>query len=107
MENLLGSAGGTVAGMAVAVGYAFFALFVITIDRFRATSASKDDTQVELKVALYGLALMGLVLAPDGVTTLIAAITSGFKGGGDAIKLALAPIVVGAGAFAGVGLALL
>ncbi len=107
MERVLGSSGSYVVGMAVAIGYAFFALVVITLDRFRANSTSKDDTQVELKIVLFGLALMGLFIASDGVTSLVAAITSGFKGGGESIKVALAPIAVGAGAFAAIALGLL
>lgn len=106
MERILGSSATSLVGIGVAVGYAFLALVVITLDRFRANSTSKDDTQVELKIVLYGLALMGLFIASDGVTTLVTVITSGFKGGGDAIKLVLAPIVVGAGAFAAVMLGL-
>lgn len=50
MERMLASSGGLVFGLAAAIGYAFFALIVITLDRFRANSASKDDTQVELKI---------------------------------------------------------
>jgi len=102
MERLLGSSGGLVVGIAAAVGYAFFALVVITLDRFRATSASKDDTQVELKILLYALSLMGLFVAADGVAGLLASIAGGFKGGGDAIKIVLPPIVVGVGVLAGV-----
>ncbi len=102
MERLLGSSGGLVVGIAAAVGYAFFALIVITLDRFRATSASKDDTQVELKILLYALALMGLFVAADGVGGLLASIAGGFKGGGDAIKVVLPPIVVGVGVLAGI-----
>jgi hypothetical protein len=106
MERVFGSST-VIGGVGFAVGYAFLALILITLDRFRATSASKDDTQVELKVLLYGLALMSLAIAADGVSTLVAAVTSGFKGGGDSVKVALAPIAVGVGAFAGIGLALL
>ncbi|MEO7735493.1 MAG: hypothetical protein ABIY55_31355 [Kofleriaceae bacterium] len=102
MERLLGSSGGLVVGIAAAVGYAFFALIVITLDRFRATSASKDDTQVELKILLYALSLMGLFVAADGVAGLLSAIAGGFKGGGDAIKVVLPPIVVGVGVLAGI-----
>jgi hypothetical protein len=102
MERLLGSSSGLIAGIAAAVGYAFFALIVITLDRFRATSASKDDTQVELKILLYALALLGLFIAADGAGGLLATIASGFKGGGDAIKLALPPIVVGVGVLAAI-----
>jgi hypothetical protein len=106
MEGILGSSVGFVVGLAVAVGYAFFALIVLTLDRLRAGSPSKDDTQVELKIVLFGLALMALFIASDGASTLVAAITGGFRGGGDAIKVALAPLVVGGGVLAGILLAL-
>ena len=102
MERLIGSSSGLIVGIAAAVGYAFFALIVITLDRFRATSASKDDPQVELKVLLYALSLIGLFVAADGVVGLLAAIAGGFKGGGDAIKVVLPPIVVGLGVLAGI-----
>jgi hypothetical protein len=102
MERMLASPGGLVFGLAAAIGYAFFALVVITLDRFRANSTSKDDTQVELKILLYALALMGLFLASDGVGGVVGSITSGFKGGGDPIKLALPAIAVGAGTYAAV-----
>jgi hypothetical protein len=102
MERLLGSSSGLIVGIAAAVGYAFFALIVITLDRFRATSASKDDPQVELKILLHALALMGLFVAADGVAGLVSSIAGGFHGGGDAIKVVLPSIVVGAGVVAGV-----
>jgi len=93
MEQLAGQ-GGIAIGVAVAVGYAFFALVVITLDRFRPTSTSKDDAQVELKILLFALILMGLFIAADGATGLVATIVSGFKGGAGAIKGVLAPIAV-------------
>ena len=102
MDRMLSSIGGFVFGIAAAVGYAFFALVVVTLDRFRANSTSKDDTQVELKILLFALSLMGLVLAASGVTGVVSSITSGFKGGGDPIKFALPEIAVGAGTYAAV-----
>src|SRR4051794_39442808 len=107
MERILGSSSGLFAGVAIAIGYAFLALVVITLDRFRPASTNKDDTQVELKILLYALGLIGLFAAADGVTGLIASIVGGFKGGGAAIKAVLAPIVVGGGVVAGIALAFL
>jgi hypothetical protein len=107
MDRALGSAGGLIGGIGIAVGYAFLALVVITLDRFRPTSTSKDDTQVELKILLYALSLMALFIAAEGVTGLAATVLGGFKGGGDAIKGVLAPIVVGVGALAGLNAAFL
>src|SRR5438270_663723 len=100
MERLLNFAPGLAIGMTAAITYAFFALLLIALDRFRPSSASKDDTQVELKVLVFSLALIGLALAAGGVTDLVATVAGGFKGGGDAIKRVLAPIVVGAGVMA-------
>jgi len=100
MERLLNTAPGLTIGMTVAISYALFALLLITLDRFRPASASKDDTQVELKILVFALALIGLSLAAGGVTDLVAVIAGGFKGGGDAIKRVLAPIVVGGGVLA-------
>jgi hypothetical protein len=107
MERLMNFAPGLAIGMTVAISYAFFAMGLITLDRFRPGSTSKDDTQVELKVLLFALALIGLALGAGGVTDLVAIIASGFKGGGDAIKHVLAPIVVGGGTVAAMLLALL
>lgn len=107
MERLLNFAPGLAIGTSVAIGYAFFALLLITLDRFRPGSTSKDDTQAELKILLFALALIGLALGAGGVTDLAAIILGGFKGGGDAIKAVLAPIVVGAGTLAAILLAFL
>jgi hypothetical protein len=106
MERMIGSST-VIGGMAFAIGYAFLALVVITLDRFRASSTSKDDTQVELKILLFALALMSLAIASEGVTGLVAAVTSGFKTGAEGVKSALAPIAVGVGAFAAITLAVL
>src|SRR5262245_19648577 len=100
MERLMAAASGPIIGMAAAISYAFFALLLIALDRFRPGSASKDDTQGELKVLLFALALVGLALTAGGVTDLVTFIASGFKGGGDAIKLVVAPILVGAATLA-------
>jgi hypothetical protein len=107
MERALFSEGGLIFGAAAAVFYAFFAMGILTLDRFRASSTSKDDTQLELKVLLFALSLMGLFLACDGAASLVGEILGGFKGGGDSIKAVLPAIVVGAGVFAAVTLGLL
>src|SRR6185503_17628747 len=48
-----------------------------------------------------------LAIASEGVTGLVAAVTSGFKTGAEGVKSALAPIAVGVGAFAAITLAVL
>jgi hypothetical protein len=86
----------------VGLGY-----FVLSIDRQRAGSLSKDDTQAGIKLVLWGFLVGGVMLASGGVTQLLAFVFGGFKGGGAAIKQALPPIIVGAGVVAGVSAALL
>src|SRR5204862_336963 len=84
------SEGGLALGIAAAAGYAFLALGLLTLDRFRASSTSKDDGQLELKVLIFALALIGLTLVADGAAGLLGMVLGGFKGAGDAIKQALA-----------------
>jgi len=76
------------------------AYFIITLDRQRANSASKDDTQVGLKLVLYGLMLAGISLAVAGVTGFLAFVFSGAKGGSLPIRAAFPPILVGVGVVA-------
>jgi hypothetical protein len=80
------------ASLFVAGGY-----FVVTIDRTRANSPSKDDTQVGIKLVIWGMIILGLGLASTGVVMLVAMMLSGFKGLVDTIKIALPYIIVGAG----------
>jgi hypothetical protein len=80
----------------VAVAFVVFGYFMITLDRSRASSPSKDDTQVGIKLVLNGFILMGIMLAAGGVTTLAAYGFSGFKGGSGPIKAAIPPIAIGA-----------
>lgn len=80
----------------VAVAFVAFGYFMITLDRSREGSASKDDGQVGIKLVLHGLILMGIMMAAGGVTELAAYVFSGFKGGSGPIKMAIPPIVVGA-----------
>lgn len=107
MERFLFSEGGLALGIAAAAGYAFLALGLLTLDRFRAGSTSKDDGQLELKVLIFALALIGLTLVADGAAGLLGMVLGGFKGAGDAIKQALAPILVGAGTLAALALGVL
>jgi hypothetical protein len=70
--------------------------FILTLDRQRANSTSKDDTQVGIKLVLYGLILAGIVMASTGVSGLLSYMLGGFKGGSLAIKMSMPPIIVGA-----------
>ena len=87
--------------------FIIIAYLYITLDRQRATSPSKDDTQVGIKLTLFALILAGLGLAAGGLTQLLAFALGGFKGGSGGVKEALPPILVGAGVVAAVALALL
>ncbi len=89
---------GSAIGMAspfIAFGFVVFGYFMITLDRARASSPSKDDTQVGIKLVLHGLILMGVMMAVGGVTEIAAYVFSGFKGGSGPIKHAIPPIAVG------------
>jgi len=80
----------------IALTFVAFGYFMITLDRSRAGSTSKDDTQVGIKLVLHGLILMGVMMAAGGVTEIAAYVFSGFKGGSGPIKHAVAPIAIGA-----------
>ena len=100
MLQLLGDLGGkevfSVLGTIAAIIFVGAGYFFLSLDRHRANSASKDDTQIGLKLVLYGLVLAGISLAAGGVTMLLAFIFGGFKGGSLPIRQALPTIIVGA-----------
>jgi hypothetical protein len=83
--------------IAVAVGFVGASYFIITLDRQRATSASKDDTQVGIKLVLWGLVIAGLGLAVGGVDGFLAFALGGFKGGSMGARVAIPSILVGGG----------
>ena len=97
--ELLGALGGkevfAILGTVSAILFVGAGYFFISLDRQRATSTSKDDTQVGLKLVLYGLVLAGVSIASGGVQQLLAYIFSGFKGGSLPIRQALPTILVG------------
>lgn len=78
-----------------AVLFVAAAYLIITLDRQRENSPSKDDTQVGIKLVLWGLTIAGIGLATSGLTGLLAHALGGFKGGGGPLKLAMPPIIVG------------
>lgn len=98
--DVLGALGGkevfAILGTVAAIVFVGAGYFFISLDRQRATSTSKDDTQVGLKLVLYGLVLAGISIAAGGVTTLLSFIFGGFKGGSLPIRQALPTIIVGA-----------
>ncbi|MDX2092620.1 MAG: hypothetical protein SFX73_32445 [Kofleriaceae bacterium] len=86
----------------VGVGYLY-----LSLDRQRANSPSKDDTQAGLKLVLWGLILAGVSIAAGGVQQLLAYIFGGFKGGSLPVRQALPTIIVGGVVVAGVVKAML
>lgn len=90
-KDVLGILGTVAAIVFVGAGY-----FFISLDRHRTNSTTKDDTQVGLKLVLYGLILAGISIAAGGVTLLLSFIFGGFKGGSLPIRQALPTIIVGA-----------
>jgi hypothetical protein len=86
----------------VGVGYLY-----LSLDRQRANSPSKDDTQAGIKLVLWALIIAGVALAAAGVDQLLGFIFGGFKGGSGPVRQAMPTILVGAVVVAGVGKALL
>jgi len=83
--------------IAIAVIYIGASYFIITLDRTRANSPSKDDTQVGIKLVIWAFIIAGVGLTAAGVDSILSFALGGFKGGSLAIRAALAPIIVGAG----------
>src|SRR5438552_2914294 len=83
-------------GAFAAIFFVGASYFLLTLDRSRATSPAKDDTQAGLKIVLYGLILAGIVTAAVGLDGLLSYMLAGFKGGSGPIKQALPSIIVGA-----------
>jgi len=83
-------------GAFAAVLFVGAAYFLLTLDRARANSLSKDDTQAGLKIVLFGVVLAGVIMAAGGTDQLLTYVFGGFKGGSGPIKMAIPPIVVGA-----------
>jgi hypothetical protein len=87
-------------GLAIAQAIAFVAgaYFFIQWDRNRTGSANKDDTQVGLKLVLFGIILASIVLLAGGLEHLLGFVLGGFKGGSMPVRAALPPIIVGGAA---------
>ncbi len=83
--------------IAVAVLFIGASYFIITLDRTRANSPSKDDTQVGIKLVIWAFIIAGLGLAAAGIDSILSFVLGGFKGGSLMLRAALGPVVVGAG----------
>jgi hypothetical protein len=74
-----------------------FGYLLLTIDRGRTNSPSKDDTQAGIKLVLWSLALLGVITAAMGAIILLGGILSGFKNtsAGSVFKTTLPLVIVG------------
>jgi hypothetical protein len=93
--------------IAIAIVFVAASYFIITIDRTRANSPSKDDTQVGIKLVIWALIIAGIGLAATGLILFVTVALSGFKGFMSVLKVAMPFIIVGAGAVVGFGIILL
>jgi hypothetical protein len=93
--------------IAIAVLFVGASYFIITLDRMRDNSPSKDDTQVGIKLVLWAFIIAGIGMAAGGIYALLYFALSGFGGGFGAIRGSLAPLVVGSGVVVFFGLVLL
>jgi len=91
-----------VAGIAIAtaIGFVGLSYFIITLDRMREKSPSKDDTQVGIKLVIWGLIIAGIGMFAGGLAMLVSWILGGFKAPGDSLKIIFPSIVTGGAAVA-------
>jgi hypothetical protein len=90
-----------------AILFVVAAYFFITLDRQRANSPNKDDTQVGIKLVLYSLIIVAIGLVAGGLGQLLAYILGGAKGGSGPVRAAMPPIIVGAVGIAAIATQLL
>ncbi len=94
-ELMMGLSPASILAAGVAVAFLAFGYFVLSLDRQRATSPSRDDTQAGLKLVLFALALYGVGTAAGGLQALLGSILGGLKEGSAAIKGTVPSIIVG------------
>nr|HEX4314130.1 hypothetical protein [Kofleriaceae bacterium] len=107
MLDQLALAGPMVLGLAIAVAFVIGGYLVITIDRGRSNSPSKDDTQAGLKLVLIALALAGVSMAVVNVESVVAMMLGGFHEFVAVVKSSIVGIVVGGGVAVGIVFGLL
>ncbi len=66
---------------------------VITLDRRRDASPSKDDTQVGIKLVIFGLMAAAVLSAANATEHLLAFVLGGFKGGWKAMRGPFASVI--------------
>jgi len=85
---------------AAAIAFVAVAYLVITLDRRRDASPSRDDAQVGIKLVIWGLMLAAVLFAADATQDLLAFVLGGFKGGWSVMRGPIASLVA-AGAVGG------
>lgn len=79
--------------VALVAVFILVAYLVITIDRRREASSSKDDTQVGIKLVIFGLMAVALLSAASATQHLLAFVLGGFKGGWKAMRGPVASVI--------------
>ena len=75
MESLFDKIPPAAIASVAAIGFVGFAYFMLTIDRQRANSISKDDAQGGLKIVLFALCLFGIGTAAGGLQILLGSVS--------------------------------
>ena len=86
----------------IIVAFVLIAYFAVLFDRRREGSPSRDDTQVGIKLVLWGLLVGAVGLAAFGATELLSFVLGGFKGGWASMRGPLATLAAAGAVGAGV-----
>ncbi len=90
LRGVEAAASGAILIAFVAVGYT-----LLTLDRRREGSPNRDDTQIGLKLVLWGVVVAGVMVAAGGLEELLAFVLGGFKGGWKAMRGPIAAVAAG------------
>jgi hypothetical protein len=79
------------------IGLAFigFAYLLVTLDRRREGSPSRDDTQVGIKLVIWAVVAIAVLQVAQGAESLLAFVLGGFKGGWAFMRGPIATIAAG------------
>lgn len=97
----------TLLGAGTAIAFVFAGYLAIALDRLRADSPNRTDTQVGLKLVLVGFVLAGTIIAIGYTERVVAMMLGGFHDFVSVVKLAVPGVLVGAGVAMVVGYSLL